>query len=163
MKNWHDLVNLIECPTVTNQRRIDRVKSDVVNATSGLHVHLAVCVEPYLSAILSGKKTVESRFSVYRQAPFGRVAPGDVVILKRSGGPIVGVCQIACVWSYHLDPRTFREIRRDFAEALHAQDPNFWKERRNAAYATLMSFEWVSSTLPLFISKQDRRGWVVLG
>ena len=63
-------------------------------------LHLAILVEPYLQFILEGRKTVESRFSVRRGAPYGTVQRGDVVVLKRSGGPVVGLAQVAHVWFY---------------------------------------------------------------
>src|SRR2546425_6317559 len=73
-------------------------------------LHLAVLVEPYLQFILDGQKTVESRFSVHRCAPYQRVHRGDVVLLKQAGGPIVGLCQIANSWFYRLDPKSWQAI-----------------------------------------------------
>ncbi len=125
-------------------------------------LHLAILVEPYLQFILDGKKTVESRFSTRRFAPYNRVDKGDVVLLKQSSGPIVGVCQVAYAWFYQLDPESWRTIREDFAAALCAQDPDFWKEREAASFATLMRIRHVKSIEPIKFAKRDRRGWVVL-
>src|SRR5882757_5711201 len=58
-------------------------------------IHLAVFVEPYLSFVLEGKKTVESRFSVNRHAPYEQVRSGDLIVLKKSSGPICGVCRVS--------------------------------------------------------------------
>lgn len=125
-------------------------------------VHLAVFVEPYLKYVLQGKKTVESRFSVVRCAPYGRVEPGDIILLKRAGGPVVGLCEVAQVWSYRLDPTTWSEIRSEFTTAICAQAPDFWKERERASFATLIRIRRVTAIEPLACSKRDRRGWVVL-
>jgi hypothetical protein len=125
-------------------------------------VHLGILVEPYLQFVLEGRKTIESRFSARRCAPYMRVRRGDIVLLKRSGGPVVGICQIAHVWFYRLDPQSWRDIRTEFAQALCAQDPQFWKERESASFATLMRIEHVRSITPLPWTKRDRRGWVVL-
>src|ERR1700680_4435376 len=65
-------------------------------------IHLAVFVEPFLGYVLDGSKTVESRFSVNRCAPFGKVSRGDVVLLKRAGGAVVGIARVRTVWSYQL-------------------------------------------------------------
>lgn len=102
-------------------------------------LHLAVFVEPYLTYILSGRKTVESRFSVVRCAPYERVAPGDAILLKLSGGPVIGVCEVRDAWFYQLDKASWRELRQEFTEALCAQDPKFWADRSHASFATLMS------------------------
>ena len=125
-------------------------------------LHSAILVEPYLQFILDGKKTVESRFSTRRFAPYNRVDKGDVVLLKQSSGPIVGVCQVACAWFYQLDPESWQTIREDFAADLCAQDPDFWKEREAASFATLMRIRHVKSIEPIKFAKRDRRGWVVL-
>ena len=151
---------------------LDRVKgneywSDVIKrwaAPSGgtFSVHLAVFVEPYLQYVIDEKKTIESRFSVVRFAPYMRVEKGDIILLKRTGGPIVGLCEVNHVWFYHLDVSSWTTIRRDFAEALCAQDPSFWEQRAKAEYATLMRIHHVFPIEPFFVPKHDRRGWVVL-
>jgi hypothetical protein len=125
-------------------------------------LHLAVCVEPYLQYILEGKKTVESRFSTRRFAPYHHVGRGDVVLLKQSSGPVVGICLVTHVWFYELNPQSWQELRSQFAQALCASDPAFWQEREQAAYATLMRVREVQTIPPLQFSKRDRRGWVVL-
>jgi hypothetical protein len=125
-------------------------------------VHIAVLVEPYLSYILQGKKTEESRFSMHRIPPFGQVKEHDVLLLKRASGPIVAICQVTKVWSYRLLPATWNEIRDRHAHALCAEDPMFWESRQKAEYATLMRIANVVKIPPLGVDKRDRRGWVVL-
>lgn len=125
-------------------------------------LHLAVLVEPYLQFILDGQKTIESRFSSRRCAPYERVSRGDVVLLKRVSGPIVGICQVADAWFYKLDPQSWRGIREEFARALCAQDPTFWETRQSASYATLMRVARVRPIEPIDCAKRDRRGWVVI-
>lgn len=125
-------------------------------------IHLAVCVEPFLGYVLDGTKTIESRFSVNRCPPFGKVGVGDAVILKESGGPVVGLARVRTVWPYELDESSWHTIREQFAQALCAQDPDFWEGRRGAAYATLMAIHHVLKVGPIEWEKKDRRGWVVL-
>jgi hypothetical protein len=122
---------------------------------------LAVLIEPYLTFILEGKKTIESRFSVNRNAPFEQVQRGDIIILKRSSGPVEGICRIADAWFYRLDPDTWPEIER-FAGALCMDDSSFWKQKRAASYASLMRIEEICRIPSFDIGKLDPRGWVVL-
>ena len=126
------------------------------------NVHLAVFVEPFLEYVLSGRKTVESRFSSVRFPPFKRVARGDLVLLKASGGPVVGVCEVGAAWFYELEQESWSTIRREFARALCAEDPEFWQSREHAEYATLMYISRVKRLEPIKWPKRDRRGWVVL-
>jgi len=128
-------------------------------APSGLH--LAILIEPYLQFILDHSKTVEARFSRNRCAPFGRVHPGDVLLLKRSSGPLVGVCKVSAVWDYRLTPNAWAEIKERFGHALCPQD-GFWEDRQEAAFATLMRIDDARALPDLALPKRDRRGWVVL-
>jgi len=125
-------------------------------------VHLAVFVEPFLGFVLNGSKTVESRFSANRIAPFNSVRHGDVILLKSAGGPIQGICRAAEVWSYRVQPGSWREIRNRFARAMCAEEPEFWEARSRASYATLIRIENVRALPDIPFAKSDRRGWVVI-
>jgi hypothetical protein len=123
-------------------------------------VHLGVFVEPFLGAILDGRKTIESRFGVHRCAPFDRVQQGDLIFLKRSGGPVVGIALAGEATFYELDPRTLGEIRERFADRICAKDDQFWEARAEKRFATLIEIEDVTAMETLAVDKRDRRGWV---
>lgn len=125
-------------------------------------IHLAVFVDPFLGYVLDGSKSVESRFSSTRCAPYGKVRKGDLLLLKRAGGSVVGLAHVSTVWSYRLNDSSWRTIREQFAEALRAQAPEFWDQRSRAAFATLMSIDRVLAIRPVEWDKRDRRGWVVV-
>jgi len=125
-------------------------------------LHLAVFVEPYLEWILRGRKTIESRFSMRRVPPYRVVAPGDLLVLKRSAGSIVGVCRVAHVELFELDASIQKEIRTRYSVPLCAENAAFWETRSRFRYATLMHLSDVRRLSPFACGKQDRRGWVVL-
>ena len=129
--------------------------------SSAASLHLAVFVEPYLEFVLTGKKTIESRFGVRRTPPYQTVRRWDVILLKRASGPIVGICEVANVWFYELDPVSWGMIRRDFAVAICPQD-GFWDARKHASFATLIRVANVTRLPPISCAKRDRRGWVIL-
>lgn len=124
-------------------------------------LHLAVFVEPFLQYVLDGKKTMETRFSVVRCAPYERVASGDVILLKKSGGDIIGICKVRSAAFYRLEKNAWDEIKT-FARDICAEDPQFWEQRKNASYATLLRVNRVKTTDPISVKKRDRRGWVIL-
>lgn len=124
-------------------------------------IHLAVFSEPYLSYVLSGQKTVETRFSSKRCAPYERVSCGDVILLKQVGGPVIGICEVRAVCFYVLRDDTWSEIK-EFAREICAEEPSFWEERRDACFASLIHIVNVTSISPFRIHKRDRRGWVVI-
>ena len=67
--------------------------------------HLAILAPGWIEPILDGTKTIESRFTKVRCAPYGKVHAGDLVYMKESGGPVKGnetqpfieQCQVASV------------------------------------------------------------------
>ena len=127
-----------------------------------VRIHLAIFVEPYLQFILNGTKTIESRFSINRCPPYKTIEDGDIVLLKKSGGPILGICHVSSAWFYKIDEKSWHTIRKEFSEALCAQDPEFWTKRQNASYATLIKINNVRAIAPMEFYKRDRRGWVVI-
>lgn len=124
------------------------------------NLHLAIFREPYLRFILEGRKTVETRFAKCACSPYGRVADGDVLVLKRSGGPVMAICIVKKVWFYRLASDSLDEIRKKFGEAICPAAASFWKDRKDAAYATLILVGHVTPVQDVEIKKRDRRGWV---
>jgi hypothetical protein len=124
--------------------------------------HLAVFVEPFLTYVLDGTKKVESRFSVNDAAPYRKVERGDVILIKSSGGPIVGVAEAEEATSYQIDAAGLDDIRTRFGQALCVEDEEFWTAKREACYATLIQLSRVSSTADIHCEKRDKRGWVTL-
>lgn len=125
-------------------------------------LHLAILREPYLQFILEGKKTIESRFAKRACAPYQRISDGDVVILKRAGGQVSGVCLVERVWFYRMDDKSLSFIQSKFGSRICPVDGQFWADRRQAAVATLMLVTNVTPIDSFTIPKRDRRGWVVL-
>jgi hypothetical protein len=128
-----------------------------------ISLHLAVLTEPYLSRILEQSKTIESRFSANRRLPYGRVQADDIILLKRTSGPIVGIGQVSEVRSYNgLDTRQIHTIREEFEQELGIEDPTFWEEQQGSLFATLVRLVHVRSIEAITLVKSDRRAWVVL-
>lgn len=127
--------------------------------------HLAIFTPPFLELILEGKKTVEGRFSKVQCAPFGAVEKGDMVLMKESGGLVIGSFVVAKVESFeNLTQDKLKELETRYSESLcSSADPQYWQRRRASRYATLMRVaESTRFEQPFPFPKKDRRGWVVL-
>lgn len=122
-------------------------------------VHLAVLVEPWLGWLIAGDKTVESRWSVRRGAPYGKVANRDVLLLKASSGPVVGIAEMARAWYFDLAETPLVTIRRRFGKAI-AGDEEFWESVQDARYVSLFEIAEPRRLEPIECPKRDRRGWV---
>lgn len=131
-------------------------------AASEFTLHLAVLREPYLRFILEGRKTIETRFAKRPCPPFERVGKGDVILLKRSPGSVVGVCVVEAVWFYRLTSASLALIKSKFGPAICAASSDFWVEREESTVATLMLIGHVAQVAPFRVKKRDRRGWVVI-
>lgn len=136
--------------------------ANALDPTHPVQLHLAIFVEPFLSWVIDGTKTVESRFSSVRCAPWDAVNENDVVLMKQSSGPVVGSFVVSFVSSYRIAEGDLEDIRSLFGYSIRAEDNEFWTNRSGAKYATLMGIAAHHRIEPTPIPKRDRRGWVVI-
>lgn len=125
-------------------------------------LHLAILSNPYFKLVLNGKKTLESRFSKDRRAPYQQVSKGDIILLKQSGKPIAGISLVEDASFIRLTAGSLGNIRDQFAEELYIEADSFWTEKATASFATILRLTHVKSTLPILFKKRDQRAWVVL-
>lgn len=126
--------------------------------------HLAIFKGDGANLILEGKKTIESRFSRIKQAPYGAISAGDLVYIKPSGGSIIGQFRVKKVIFYDgLDSGEMEEIKKRFGNEL-AVDEAYWEAKLDSKYGSLIfigsSNRFITS--PINLPKKDLRGWVVL-
>lgn len=131
--------------------------------------HIAILSPGWTELILDGSKTIESRFTKVRCAPFGKVHEGDIVYLKESGGLVKGMFRVAEVETYEnltdgqicdLFYKEYREQIFSSRSALMRRPPEKWL---TAKHATLIHIsDPVTFEEPLPFPKRDPRAWVVL-
>lgn len=126
-------------------------------------IHLVIFRQPYLDYILSGAKTVESRFLMRRGPPYNRVQAGDRLVLKQAGGPLRACARVAEVQYYaDLTPATLHKLLDDYASQL-CLEPDFAAQLAGRRYAVLITLAQVQTLdPPLPLHRRDGRGWVVL-
>lgn len=132
-------------------------------ASDSIRLHIAVMVQPYLSRVLDGEKTIESRYSVNMVAPFGKVKTGDIVLLKKSGGDIVALFEAGKIRYFKLtDSSDLWRIRSKYNDRLVIEDW-FWETKKESRFATLIDINELF-VLPRFkINKRNRAAWMTLG
>ena len=125
--------------------------------------HLAVFSSQYVKKIFSGVKRIDGRFSQIKIPPFGKVAAGDIVLIKIPGEEIVGQFIVdRVIYFDHPTPEEFEQIKRKYTKAL-ALEKTFWLDKEKVNYATLMFIKSVTKfIIPPQIEKHDLRPWVVL-
>lgn len=126
--------------------------------------HVGIFTPDIAELVLNGKKTIESRFSKSKIAPFGVISSGDLVYIKPSGKDIIGQFRVNKVIFYDgLNKDDIKALKEQFGQKVAVSD-KFWKEKEDSNYATLIFITEVTRflTSPIRFSKKDQRGWVVL-
>lgn len=101
-------------------------------------IHVAILKPNYIRDILAGTKTVESRLTKTNQPPHGRVAAGERLFLKASGGPFMATAVAGDVLSWDgLTPAGITKIRKQHGRAIGGDDA-YWRLKRDSAFATLI-------------------------
>jgi hypothetical protein len=125
--------------------------------------HIAILShKSVLDKILSGEKTIESRFSRVKGVPFGQISAGDTVYFKLSGGPVLGKAKVAAVEEHeNLNPRRIEELARQYAREL-AISVDFLARKLESKFATLIFLVEVGPCDPWSYKQEGRSGWIIL-
>jgi len=122
------------------------------------HVAIMDPKQGLISKILSGEKTIESRWYKMRVAPWGRIGAGDVVYFKESGKPVTAKAKVATV--QQCDHPTEAELVKLIAQyggspgICGVMEPREWlnwaKER---PYVVLVFLKEAEVVQPFLINK----------
>jgi ASC-1-like (ASCH) protein len=131
--------------------------------------HVAVFNNEAIQAIFKGKKSVESRFSQKKIAPFGTVKVGDTIYIKPPGKEIMGQFKVKKVISFDgIEEEDWQLIKQKFGKKISlgskAADEKFYSSHKDAKFGTLIFIGNIEQFIasPIRLQKSDLRGWMVL-
>lgn len=106
--------------------------------------------------ILSGLKTIETRWYKNKSVPFNKIKVGDVVYFKDSGGPVRAQATVSDVRQYdHLDIGQCQRIIDEFGAPgladIQNTDVSSWSPGKN--YAILIFLKTPKTVAPFNINK----------
>lgn len=110
---------------------------------SDMAVHVAILKPTYIRQILSGVKTVESRMTKTEQAPFGRIAPGERLFFKESGGVFRAMAIVNEVESFvDPTPEAYKKLEQQWRPCVGGDDA-YWKLKRESRFLTFVQLREV--------------------
>jgi hypothetical protein len=118
--------------------------------------HLAILDKKrkLLAKVLSGEKTVESRWYMQRRAPWGVIKTGETIYFKESGGPVVVRARVAGVLQEELTPEKEAALVRRYGKAIGFSDDGLRDFiPRGKRYCILVFLEDVQRIAPFEIDK----------
>lgn len=127
-------------------------------------LHVAVLKRVYLAAIVDGSKTVESRLSVNRVAPFGVVREGETILFKACGGGFGARAVAERVHEFEgLDAPGVRRLRRLWNHRIGGDDAYWDRKCATARFATIIELADVrEADEGPTLAPLHGRAWVVL-
>lgn len=124
--------------------------------------HIAILRQPFFDMVLSGEKTIESRWSANKIAPYGKIKEGDIIYLKKTGEDITATATAGKVMFYELTPALAEEIRVKYGKAIGTDKFSDWEPYTHKKYLTLIFLKDVKSISPMPAPKSHGAGWLIV-
>jgi len=118
--------------------------------------HLAILAKKrnLLSKILSGEKTIESRWYKFKKSPYHYISVGDDVYFKDSGNPVTVKANVNKVLFYdNLDKSLFNDILSKYGKQICISD-SYWDFVKDKQYVTLIFLKDVTQIKPFDVDKK---------
>ena len=124
--------------------------------------HLAILRQPFLNMILSGEKTIESRWSMHKIAPYNKLSIGDKILLKETSKDVIATAKVKDFKYFELTPQLADEIKQKYGKEIGVYKFENWENYRNKKYCTLIWLENVEKVKPFKVKRSNGAGWIVM-
>lgn len=161
---WKEKVYKNFTKIVKEDRKVEKQYRSIKVEPNKVGIHLAIFSEPFLTLLLNGEKTVESRFSLNNIPPFGKVCPGDFVFIKKTGAEICGYFIVKESHYFKTANKAILDnIKKNFGKQIcDTAVADFWRSRQSCKYISLFEVADTGRLTPIEIEKKDRTAWVVI-
>jgi len=120
--------------------------------------------------ILSGEKTIESRWYKSKHRPWSRIKPGDKIYVKDSGGPVYIRTEVSrIIQAEDLTPAKVGKILKTYGrrDGIEPKDTKLFFERfKRSKYCLLMFLKNPERINPFRIDKSGfgaMSAWITVG
>lgn len=118
--------------------------------------------QPFFDMVKNKEKTIESRWSMNRIAPYKKVNIGDEILLKLTSQPATLTAKVKDVKYYELSPEIVEDIRIKYGKEIGTDKFENWEATLKKKYCTLIWLENVKTIKPLEVPKSNGAGWIIL-
>lgn len=131
--------------------------------------HVAIMTPSWklIPKILSGEKSIESRWYQTRRAPWDKIAIGDRVFFKDSGKPITAKAKISRVWQFEIETtKDAEKIVAEFGRRICVINPDVKTWGKIPKYCILIELEDPKSITPFTVNKKGSgagAAWIAVG
>ncbi|MDB5266217.1 MAG: hypothetical protein JWN89_32 [Parcubacteria group bacterium] len=122
--------------------------------------HVAIMKKSWglLPQVLTGEKTIESRWYMNRSAPWGKIKAWDSVYFKNSGEPVTVIAEVSKVLTFEgLTPIKVREILKAYGtqDGIEEKDiPHYANLFKDKKYCLLIFLRKAQPIEPFTINKK---------
>lgn len=122
--------------------------------------HVAIIKKSWglLPKILSGEKSIESRWYMRRYTPWGKISNGDTIYFKNSGELVIIKATVQGIKKFErLTPKKVRDILYEYGErdGITEKDiPKYYELFKNKKYCLLISLTKPEKVHPFAINKK---------
>lgn len=112
--------------------------------------------------LLTGEKTIESRFSYNKCAPYEKVCAGDELLIKQTGKDVTMIAEVEKVEYFNLTPALVDEIRVAYGKQIGTDKIEDWQTTMNKKYCTLVWVTNLKEVEPIKVQRSCGAGWIIL-
>ena len=112
--------------------------------------------------VLNGEKTIESRWSMHKVAPYNKVSVGDKILLKETGKDVTATAKVKDVRYYELTPQIVEDIKIKYGKEIETEKFEDWQTTLQKKYCTLIWLDDVKKIKPIKVQRSNGAGWIAL-
>jgi hypothetical protein len=117
------------------------------------HVAIFAKKRRLLPRILTGEKTVESRWYKHPKTPYRNISKGDTIYLKDSGDPITAKAKVSkVIFHDNLTRQLFDNIIAEYGKHICINE-SYWTHVKDKRLVTLIFLKDIQQVPPFHIDK----------
>ena len=124
--------------------------------------HIVILKKKYYDKVLSGEKSIESRWSYNKSLPYQKVNVGDELLIKQTGKDVTLIANVSKVEFYELTPEIVEQLRVRYGKQIGTDKIEDWAGTMNKKFCSLVWFDNIKQVKPLKVKRSNGAGWLIV-